>query len=109
MNLVAKEFVCARDDEQGVLVLSQYAGAAQQMPEALLVNPWDVQSSAAAIVRALAMPPTEQMNRMRRLRRGVATNDAAWWARSVLSDATAVRQTRDGARTIETAPLSAVS
>jgi trehalose 6-phosphate synthase len=110
MNLVAKEFVCARDDEQGVLVLSQYAGAAQQMPEALLVNPWDVQSSAGAIVRALAMPPTEQMNRMRRLRRGVATNDAAWWARSVLSDATAVgQQTHDGARAIETAPLSAAS
>jgi trehalose 6-phosphate synthase len=110
MNLVAKEFVCARDDEKGVLVLSEYAGAAQQMPEALLINPWDVQSSAGAIVKALAMPPTEQTNRMRRLRRRVAECDAGWWARSILLDADSVRsQTHHTDRTAETTPLSAAS
>ncbi len=110
MNLVAKEYVCARDDEQGVLVLSEYAGAAQQMPEALLINPWDVQSSASAIVRALAMPQTEQMNRMRRLRRSVAESDAGWWARGILSDAASVHsRAPDSERTAETTPLSAAS
>jgi len=109
MNLVAKEFVCARDDEQGVLVLSEYAGAAQQMPEALIMNPWDVQSSAGAIVRAVAMPQAEQVNRMRRLRRSVAESDAGWWARGILSDAASVHcQTHDTERTIET-PLPAAS
>jgi trehalose 6-phosphate synthase len=110
MNLVAKEFVCARDDEKGVLVLSEFTGAAQQMPDALLINPWDVQSSSGAIVRALAMPQTEQTNRMRRLRRSVAEFDAGWWARGILSDAASVRnQTHDTERATETTPLSAAS
>ena len=56
MNLVAKEFVAARDDEQGVLVLSQFAGASRELPEALIVNPYDADECAAALHRALTMP-----------------------------------------------------
>ena len=93
MNLVAKEFVCARDDEHGVLLLSEHTGAAQQLREALLINPWSVESSADAIWQALAMPETEQVNRMRALRRTVAESDAGWWARHILADASAVRHT----------------
>jgi trehalose-6-phosphate synthase len=57
MNLVAKEFVAARDDEQGVLILSQFAGASRELPEALVVNPYDADQCAAALQIALTMPP----------------------------------------------------
>jgi trehalose 6-phosphate synthase len=93
MNLVAKEFVCARDDERGVLILSQAAGAALQLREALLINPWALESSADAIVQALTMPETEQTNRMRMLRRTVAGSDVGWWTRRLLTDAASLRGT----------------
>ena len=60
MNLVAKEFVAARDDEQGVLILSQFTGASRELPEALIVNPYDIEQCAAALHLALTMPPDEQ-------------------------------------------------
>ena len=60
MNLVAKEFVAARDDERGVLVLSQFAGASRELPEALIVNPYDADQCAAALHLALTMPADEQ-------------------------------------------------
>ena len=60
MNLVAKEFVAARDDEQGVLILSQFTGAARELAEALIVNPYDIEQCAAALHLALTMPPDEQ-------------------------------------------------
>ena len=69
MNLVAKEYVAARDDEQGVLVLSQFAGASRELPEALIVNPYDVNQCAAALGAALSMPVDEQRDRMRLMRR----------------------------------------
>ena len=62
MNLVAKEFVAARDDQDGVLILSTFAGASRELPEALLVNPFDVAETAAAIVAALDMPREERRN-----------------------------------------------
>ena len=65
MNLVAKEFVAARDDEQGVLILSQFAGASRELPEALIVNPYDADQCAAALQLALTMPADEQRARMR--------------------------------------------
>jgi trehalose 6-phosphate synthase len=65
MNLVAKEFVAARDDEQGVLILSTFAGASRELNEALLVNPYDAQGMAEALERALVMPEAEQRERMR--------------------------------------------
>jgi trehalose 6-phosphate synthase len=87
MNLVAKEFVCARDDERGVLVLSQFAGAAQQLRAALLVNPSDVDKSAGALADALGMSIAEQSKRMRLLRANVAAFDASWWTHQLIDDA----------------------
>jgi trehalose 6-phosphate synthase len=87
MNLVAKEFVCARDDERGVLVLSRFTGAAQQLASALLINPYAVEESASALGRALAMSVTEQSLRMRPMRTNVSTFNAAWWARQLVRDA----------------------
>jgi trehalose 6-phosphate synthase len=88
MNLVAKEFVAARDDERGVLVLSQLAGAAQQLRAALLVNPYAVDNSADVLTQALGMSVAEQVKRMRLLRANVSTFDASWWANQLLQDAT---------------------
>ena len=68
MNLVAKEFVAARDDERGVLILSQFTGAARELVEALIVNPYDIEQSAAALHLALTMTPGEQRDRMRSMR-----------------------------------------
>jgi trehalose 6-phosphate synthase len=87
MNLVAKEFVCARGDRRGVLVLSQFAGAAQQLRDAVIVDPYAIDRSAEAIAKALAMPPREQARRMRRLRANVSAFDSRWWAEQLLRDA----------------------
>ena len=86
MNLVAKEFVSARADERGVLVLSRLAGAAKQLKAALLINPYDVTESANALRGALAMPVAEQAARMRRMRTTVATFSATWWAQQLVRD-----------------------
>jgi trehalose 6-phosphate synthase/phosphatase len=84
MNLVAKEFVAARTDEEGVLVLSELAGAASELAEAIIVNPYDVDSTAEALRRALTMPGGERRARMRALRRRVRTYDVHSWVRSFL-------------------------
>jgi trehalose 6-phosphate synthase len=73
MNLVAKEFVCARNDLKGVLVLSEFAGAAQQLDAALHVNPYQVDAAAAVLARALSMPEPEQSTRMQAMRNVVTT------------------------------------
>jgi trehalose 6-phosphate synthase len=91
MNLVAKEFVCARDDERGALVLSKFAGAAQQLRAALIVNPYEVDGSADVLSRGLGMSVTEQAKRMRLLRANVETFGAAWWVRQLIHDAMLVR------------------
>src|SRR6185436_5464492 len=72
MNLVAKEFVAARDDERGVLVLSQFTGAARDLTEALIVNPYDLRQSGDALAAALLMPVGEQRERMASMRRMVS-------------------------------------
>ena len=90
MNLVAKEFVCARDDERGVLVLSQFAGAAQQLGAALVVNPYAIDESANVLAQALCMSDAEQSKRMRLMRRVVEKFDTYWWAGRLLHDALAV-------------------
>ena len=84
MNLVAKEFVAARDDEDGVLVLSELAGAAQELQEALIINPYDVDGFAAALMRAIDMPREERRARMRALRRIVAGRNVFGWASDIL-------------------------
>ena len=86
MNLVAKEFVSARDDERGVLVLSRFAGAARQLKAALLINPYDVTASANALRGALKMPVAEQAARMQRMRTNIATFSAARWAQQLIRD-----------------------
>jgi trehalose 6-phosphate synthase len=91
MNLVAKEFVAARDDEHGVLILSTFAGAALELTDALQVNPYDVQQVAAAILRALEMPDDEQAARMYRMRTKVKDHNVYRWAANLLSDLTEIR------------------
>ena len=91
MNLVCKEFVAARDDERGVLILSRFAGAAREMPEALIVNPYHVEETADAIQRALAMPPAEQRERMASLRSTVREFNVFRWAGRMLADAARLR------------------
>jgi trehalose 6-phosphate synthase len=84
MNLVAKEFVAARDDSEGVLILSELAGAAQELHEALIINPYDERGFADAVARALQMPPWERRRRMQALRRRVAGRDVLAWASDIL-------------------------
>jgi trehalose 6-phosphate synthase len=92
MNLVAKEFVAARDDEQGVLVLSQFAGAARELTEALIVNPYDLEEASAALKAALDMPEAEQRDRMRAMRALVAEYNVHRWAGRMLMDAARLRR-----------------
>lgn len=92
MNLVAKEFVAARDDEQGVLVLSSFTGASREMSEALIVNPYDPYEMANAFDKALHMPVEEQAERMRLMRRQVRDNNVYRWAGRMLVDAARSRQ-----------------
>jgi trehalose-6-phosphate synthase len=87
MNLVAKEFVAARRDERGVLVLSEFAGAARQLRSAVMVNPHRIEQSAEALQAALQMSPGEQAMRMRILRNNVMSFDASWWATRMVDDA----------------------
>ena len=84
MNLVAKEFVAAREDEDGVLVLSGLAGAAQELSDALIINPYDIDAFADALVRALDMPREERRARMRGMRRIVAGRNVFSWASDIL-------------------------
>lgn len=92
MNLVAKEFVAARDDDQGVLVLSNFTGAARELSEALIVNPYDGAAMADAMATALEMPPEEQRERMRLMRQQVREQNVYRWAGRMLIDAARQRQ-----------------
>jgi len=92
MNLVAKEFVAARDDERGVLILSEFTGAARELPEALIVNPYDADQCAAALHLALSMPDMEQRDRMRLMRGLVAEFNVFRWAGRMLLDAATQRR-----------------
>jgi trehalose-6-phosphate synthase len=84
MNLVAKEFVAARDDEDGVLVLSGLAGAAQELYNALIINPYDIDGFANVLGRAIDIPQEERQARMRAMRRIVAGQDVFGWASDIL-------------------------
>lgn len=92
MNLVAKEFVAARDDERGVLILSQFTGASRELLEALIVNPYDIDQCAAALKLALEMPMIEQRNRMRSMRSFIQEFNVYRWAGRMLLDAARIRQ-----------------
>ncbi|HRC55176.1 MAG TPA: trehalose-6-phosphate synthase [Kofleriaceae bacterium] len=92
MNLVAKEFVAARDDERGVLILSQFTGAARELTEALIVNPYDLRQASDALAAALRMPDDEQRERMRSMRRLVSEFNVYRWAGRMLVDAAELRR-----------------
>ncbi len=92
MNLVAKEFVAARDDERGVLVLSSFTGASRELAESLIVNPYDLDEAAEAMALALAMPPAEQQVRMHAMRAFVAEFNIYRWAGRMLRDAERLRR-----------------
>lgn len=84
MNLVAKEFIASRVDDDGVLVLSEFAGAAAELDGALTVNPYDIEAVASSLYRALSMSRPERTERIRRLRRRVGDHDVHAWARTFL-------------------------
>jgi trehalose 6-phosphate synthase/phosphatase len=92
MNLVAKEFVAARDDEGGVLVLSAFAGASRELAEALVVNPFDQAGMGEAFFQALTMPQEEMTQRMRLMRATVRNNNVYRWAGAMLLDAARIRK-----------------
>ena len=98
MNLVAKEFVAAREDDDGVLVLSTFAGASRELIEALSVNPYDIRQTAAAISAALKMPREERRERMQLMRQTVKQNNVYRWAGRILMDAMRVRRRQQLAR-----------
>ncbi|MCC6992134.1 MAG: trehalose-phosphatase, partial [Acidobacteria bacterium] len=91
MNLVSKEYVASRVDDDGVLVLSEFAGAVAELDGAITVNPYDVEGVASAIRRALAMPAAERQARMSRMRERVAGADVHRWARDFIERLEAVR------------------
>jgi trehalose-6-phosphate synthase len=92
MNLVAKEFVAARDDEDGVLILSTFAGASRELSEAVLINPFDVSETANAMQIAMLMGRDERRSRMSLMRRTVKENNVFRWAGRMLMDAARIRQ-----------------
>jgi trehalose 6-phosphate synthase len=105
MNLVAKEFVAARDDERGVLVLSMFTGAARELTEALVVNPYDLDASAQALAEGVEMSVGEQAERMRAMRSLVAEWNVYRWAGRMLADASRLRlQGRVDARILGAEP-----
>jgi trehalose 6-phosphate synthase len=85
MNLVAKEFVSAREDEEGVLILSKFTGASRELQDALIVNPYDTEAMAEAIHLALEMPTEEKTKRMRQMRAVVRDRNVYRWAANIIS------------------------
>ncbi|RJQ69406.1 MAG: bifunctional alpha,alpha-trehalose-phosphate synthase (UDP-forming)/trehalose-phosphatase [Desulfobacteraceae bacterium] len=90
MNLVAKEYVICRQNNDGVLILSEFAGAAQELPQAIIVNPYNIEQMAHAIRQALEMPAQEREKRMASMRRRVQRYNAQRWARSFIEDLTSI-------------------
>jgi trehalose-6-phosphate synthase len=103
MNLVAKEFVAARDDDDGVLILSQFTGASRELIDALIVNPYDIEQMADAICLALKMPREERSARMGRMREILEEYNIYRWAGKLIAALARLRST-DGNSTTETAP-----
>src|SRR5207249_8597493 len=83
---VAKEFIAARDDDDAVLILSRFTGASRELRDALLVNPYDIESTAEAIHRAIEMAPAERRDRMARMRAHVREQNIFRWAGMLMSE-----------------------
>ncbi|OLC00306.1 MAG: hypothetical protein AUH30_02975 [Candidatus Rokubacteria bacterium 13_1_40CM_68_15] len=90
MNLVAKEFIAARDDDDAVLILSRFTGASRELRDALLVNPYDIEGTAEAIRRAIEMAPAERRDRMSRMRAHVREQNIFRWAGLLMSELTQI-------------------
>jgi trehalose 6-phosphate synthase len=84
MNLVAKEFVASRHHNDGSLILSRFAGASKELQGAIIINPYDIEKSADAILTALEMPKEEQNQRMRQMRLVIVRNNIYSWAATLL-------------------------
>jgi trehalose 6-phosphate synthase/phosphatase len=108
MNLVAKEFVASRIDEDGVLVLSEFAGAVAELGEAVIVNPYDIEALASAIEQALAMPADERGARMRALRGRVLSRTVQWWADRFVGTLTSLADRRTELYVEEPRPAQAI-
>lgn len=106
MNLVAKEFIAARDDERGVLLLSHFAGASRELSEALIINPYDAHAMGEALHQALTMPDSEQHERMNLMRAQVSSRNVYRWAGTMLLDASRLRKKQ---RILRIATLQAAS
>jgi trehalose-6-phosphate synthase len=108
MNLVAKEFIAARDDEQGVLILSRFTGASRELRDAVMVNPYDIERTAEAIRYSLEMAPEERTARMQRLRKVVKEQNIYRWAGNLIGELCEVRlHTRSEAKAARVAEASA--
>jgi trehalose-6-phosphate synthase/HAMP domain-containing protein len=108
MNLVAKEFVASRDDEEGALILSRFTGAARELRDALVVNPYDTEQLASAIYFALEMDPEERGERMRRMRRVVKDHNIYRWAANLITELSEVRVETREAATLAESPAAEV-
>jgi trehalose-6-phosphate synthase len=94
MNLVAKEFVAARDDKRGVLILSQFAGSSRELVDAIIVNPYDEESLCHSLLRALTMSEDEQAARMESMREHVRSHNIFAWAAQILADCSRLHRRR---------------
>jgi trehalose-6-phosphate synthase len=92
MNLVAKEFIASREDEQGVLILSSFTGASRELPEALIVNPYNIDQAAESLNLALIMSRREQQERMKAMRSLVSEYNVYRWAGRMLLDAASIKK-----------------
>jgi trehalose 6-phosphate synthase len=94
MNLVAKEYVSARQDERGALILSRFTGASRELRDAIIVNPYDTEATGQAIAQALEMDIKEIVDRMQRMRKSVKEHNIYWWAGTLIGELCDLRLTR---------------
>ena len=104
MNLVAKEFVAARDDDDGVLILSRFTGACRELRDALIVNPYDIEQLAESIRYGLEMPPEDRHARMRSMRQIVREHNIYRWAADLMSELAELRLDKPEALQVQTRP-----
>jgi trehalose 6-phosphate synthase len=91
MNLVAKEFISSRDQNDGVLILSRFAGASQELHGAIIINPYDIEQTADAIKEALEMPKDKQHQKMKQMRRMIMNHNVYAWASNILRAMAAIQ------------------
>jgi len=92
MNLVAKEYVAEKRDMQGILILSQFTGAAKELTDAVLINPYSIEEFADSILYAIEMPSEEKRVRMQHMRQVIAENNVYRWAANIITELTALKK-----------------